>query len=273
MATSTSRFFPPVIVVARQICLLAFLLVLLGSLPAVSQDIARTTYRTGYNGVCRVSLRGPSPARYRCAAPNGRAIRVPIHPSILAVTNNVRVCVLESRTIQDEDHPCGYQDAVLLWEGKPVGDIELSHSESSFGDPPADPDDIFVAVELDWNGSLPDDGNLFSIEYGSRSQAIREMKLRLEGNPSAATLTPEDTAIRIGEAGYVRLIAARKSRNATWFEQGEAKLVGGTRTYNLRAGVERKVPKGDYELQTNGYLAPGTSSGFLEITVEYETGP
>ena len=257
----------------RGTVLVGVLVLLGGSSRALSQDIARTTYRTGYNGVCRVSLRGQSPARYRCAAPNGRAIRVPIHPSTLAVANNVRVCVLESRTIQDEDHPCGYQDAVLLWEGKPVGDIELSHSESSSSDPPADSDDIFVAVELDWNGSLPDDGNLFSIEYGSRSQAIREMKLRLEGNPSAAILTPEDTAIRIGEAGYVQLIAARKSRSATWFEQGEAKLVGGTRTYNLRVGVERKIPKGDYELQTNGYLAPGTSSGFLEITVEYETGP
>ncbi len=272
MATFTSQFVSAVVAGVGRICLLA-LLVLPGPSGAVAQDTARTTYRTGYDGVCRVALRGPSPARYRCAAPNGRAIRIPIHPSILDVANAVRVCVLESRTIQDEDHPCGYQDAVLLWEGKPVGDLEMSHAESSFGDPSRTPDDVFVAVELDWSGPLPDDGNLFSMEYGSRAQALREMKLRLEGNPSAATRTPEDATIRIGETGYVQLLAVRKSQSATWFEQGEAKLIGDSRTYNLRLRVPREVPEGDYELQTNGYLAAGRSSGFLEITVEYETGP
>ena len=181
--------------------------------------------------------------------------------------------MIESRTIQDEDHPCGYQDAVLLWEGKPDGDIEMSHSESSFGEPPRSPEDVFVAVELDWSGPLPDEGNLFSMEYGSRAQALREMKLRLEGNPSSAKRTPNDATIRIGKSGYVQLLGARKSSSASWFEQGQAKLVGDTRTYNLTSGVEREVPEGEYEIQTNGYLAAGTSSGFLEITVEYETGP
>jgi hypothetical protein len=283
MAIFTSQSSTPYDAGAGRFCLPALielalivrvaLIMLMVAPGAWAQDAAKTTYRGGYNGVCRLALRGPSPARYRCAVPNGRAIRVPIHASVLDVANTLRVCVLESRTIQNDDHPCGYQDAVLLWEGKPAGDIELSHSESSFGDPPETPEDVFVAVELDWSGSLPDEGNLFSLEYGSRAQALREMKIRLEGNPSSATRTPDEASIRIGAAGYVQLLSARKSPSATWFEQGEAKLVGDSRTYNLRRGVKREVPEGEYELQTNGYLAAGTSAGFLEVTVEYETGP
>jgi hypothetical protein len=188
----------------------------------------------------------------------------------------VSVCTLEALTRRDEASPCGFPGAILLWEGKPSTDIEISHTGSSFGDPPTEPDEIFVAVQLGWDGVFPDDGNFFSLEYGNESRALRAIRVRLAGEPSAATLTPENTRIRIGKSGSIKLIGARKSENATWFADGEAILLGGDRTYYLRLGRERSVPEGEYEFLTNGYLPTVSNpaeAGFLELEAEYETGP
>ena len=242
---------------------------------ALSQDATKTNYRSGYQGVCRASVRFPDspPFRYWCRVPNGRAIQIPIEPAHIDVLTRVSVCALERLTRREDDAPCGFPGATLLWSGQPTRSVEMSNPGISFGDPLEEPDDMYIAVELNWDGTFPEEGNLFSIGYASLSRALREMKVRLEGTPNAATLTPTDTTIRIGEAGQVKLLAARKSQNAIWLERGEAVLVGGGRTYPLRLGVARNVPAGDYEIRTNGYLPEGTGRGFLEIEAEYETGP
>ena len=248
---------------------------LLNPLRALSQDATKTNYRSGYQGICRASVRFPDspPFRYRCRVPNGRAIQILIHPAHLNVIRTVSVCALERLTRREDDAPCGFPGATLLWSGQPTRSIEMSNPGLSFGDPPEEPADMYIAVEVQWDGTFPQEGNLFSIGYASLSRALRQMKIRLEGTPNAATLTPTDTTIRIGEAGYVKLFAARKSRNAIWLQQGQAKLVGGGRTYRLRLGVARNIPEGEYEILTNGYLPEGTGRGFLEIEAEYETGP
>ncbi len=250
----------------------------LGPHKAVSQDTSRTTYRSDYSGTCSSSIRFTEspPARYWCRVPNGRAIRIPMEPANVDALTTVSVCTLEVLTRRDDEAPCGFPGGLLIWEGIPRGDIEISHAGSSFGDPPTEPEEIFVAVQLGWDGVFPDDSNFFSLEYGNASQALRAIRVRLAGEPSAATLTPENTRIRIGESGSIRLLSARKSDNATWFDQGEAMLLGGERTYYLRLGRETSVPEGEYEFLTNGYLpevANPSAAGFLEVEAEYETGP
>lgn len=250
----------------------------LGPLQAWSQDTSRTTFRSNYSGNCSSSIRFTEspPARYWCRVPNGRAIRVPMDPVNLDVLTRVSVCTLETLTRREDEEPCGFPGAALVWQGRPRGDIEISHTGSSFGDPPSEPEEIFVAVQLEWDGIFPDEGNFFTLEYGNESQALHAMRVRLAGQPSSATLTPENTQIRVGESGYVRLVTARKSDNASWFPQGEAMLVGADRTYYLSRGAARTVPAGDYEFLSNGFLpevANPANAGFLEVEVEYETGP
>ena len=131
-------------------------------------------------------------------------------------------------------------------------------------------------MQLGWEGVFPDDGNFFTLEYGNAPRAMRAITVRLAGEPSAATLTPENTRIRVGESGYIKLLGARKAENATWFAEGEAMLLGGERTYHLRLGRETSVPAGEYEFLTNGYLpevSNPAAAGFLEVEAEYETGP
>ena len=250
----------------------------LGSLEAVSQDISTTTYRSDYSGRCSSSIRFTEspPARYWCRVPNGRAIRIPMDAANVQALTRVSVCTLEALTRRDDDSPCGFPGGLLLWEGKARGDIEISHAGSSFGDPLTEPEEIFVAVQLEWDGVFPDDNNFFSLEYGNAPRALRAIAVRLAGTPSGATRTPEDTRIRIGTSGYIKLLAARKSENATWFAEGEAMLVGGGRMYYLRLGRETTVPEGEYEFLSNGFLpevSNASGSGFLEVEAEYETGP
>ena len=248
---------------------------LLTSAGALSQDATKTNYRSGYRGVCRASVQFPDepPFRYRCRIPNRRAIQIPINPAHLDVITTVSVCALGRLTRRDDDAPCGFSGATVLWSARPTRSVEMSNPGLLFGDPPEEPDEVYILVEVNWDGTFPEEGNLFSIGYASLSRAVRQMKVRLEGTPAAATLTPDDTTIRIGEAGHVKLLAARKSRNAIWVQQGEAVLVGGGRSYSLRLNVARTVPAGEYEIRTNGYLPEGTGRGFLEIEAEYETGP
>ena len=262
----------------KRSALMLTLVFVLGPPKAVSQDTSRTIYRSGFNGPCSSSIRltESPPARFWCRVPNGRAIRIPMEPVNVEALTGVRVCTLEALTRREDEAPCGFPGAVLLWEGKPRADIEISHAGSSFGDPPTEPEEIFVAVQLEWDGVFPDDGNFFSLEYGDDSRALRAITVRLAGEPSAATLTPENTRIRIGASGSIKLLNARKSQNATWFPDGEAMLVGGDRTYYLRLGRESSVPEGEYEFFTNGYLPEVTNpsaAGFLEVEAEYETGP
>lgn len=262
----------------KRTALMLTLVFVLWPLTAISQDTSRTTYRSDYSGTCSSSIRFTEspPARYWCRFPNGRAIRIPMEPANVEALTRVRVCTLEALTRRDDASPCGFPGGLLLWEGKPRGDIEISHGGSSFGDPPSEPEEIFVAVQLEWDGVFPDDNNFFSLEYGNASQALRAIKVRLAGEPSAATLTPENTRIRIGESGSITLLSARKSENATWFDGGEAMLLGADRTYYLRLGRETSVPAGEYEFLTNGYLpevSNPSAAGFLEVEAEYETGP
>ncbi len=250
----------------------------LGPLNGVSQDSSRTIYRSDYSGPCSSSIRFTEspPARFWCRVPNGRAIRIPMEPVNVEALSQVSVCVLEALTRRDDSSPCGFPGGLLLWEGTPQGDIEISHAGSAFGDGLAEPDEIFVAVQLTWDGVFPDAGNFFTLEYGNEPRALRAIQVRLVGEPSAATLTPEDTRIRIGESGFIQLLAARKSQNASWFPDGEAMLLAGDRTYYLRLGRETSVPAGEYEFLTNGFLPEVTNAsaaGYLEVEAEYETGP
>jgi len=255
-------------------CLIAVMFVS-NSVRALSQDATKTNYRSGYQGVCRTSVRFPDspPFRYRCRVPNRRAIQIPINPAHFDLITTVSVCAIDQLTRPKDDAPCGFPGAKLLWRGQPTRSIEVSNRGIAFGDPPKELDDIYIAVEVNWDGTFPAEGNLFSIRYASLSRALRQMKVRLEGIPVSATLMPTNTTIRIGEFGYVKLLAARKSHNAIWLKQGEAVLTGEGRAYSLRLDVARNVPAGDYEVRTNGYLPEGTGRGFLEIELEYETGP
>ena len=244
----------------------------------LSQDTAKTTYRTGYRGVCRSSVRFPDspPSRYWCRVPNGRAIRIPIEPANVGVLTEVSVCAVEGLTLREDDAPCGFPGAVLLWRGAPTEDLEISNAGVSFQDASIQPDEIFVAVELNWNGTFPDEGNLFSVGYGNESRALRAIKVRVEGDPNRATRTPAETKIRIGEEGYIQLLTARKSQTASWFPQGQAMLINSSQTYYLSRGVARRVPQGEYEFLTNGFLPERNNTspiGFLEVELEYETGP
>ena len=258
--------------------LMLTLVFVLGPFKAMSQDTSRTTYRSDYSGPCSSSIRftESSPARYWCRVPNGRAIRIPMEPVNVDALTTVSVCALEALTRRDDESPCGFPGGLLLWEGKPRGDIEISHTGSSFGDGLTEPDEIFVAVQLRWDGVFPDEGNFFTLQYGNAPRALRVIKVRLAGQPSAATLTPENTHIRVGESGLIKLLSARKSPNATWFPEGEAMLLEGEQTYYLRLGRETTVPEGDYEFLSNGFLPEVTNpsaAGFLEVEAEYETGP
>ena len=238
------------------------------------QDATKTTYHTGYRGVCRASILFPDepPFRYWCRLPNGRAIQVPIDPAHIKVITNVSVCALERLTRREDDAPCGFASARLLWGGRPNRNIELSNPGVSFGNPPTEPDDIYGVVSVNWVGTFPAERNLFSVRYAFLSRALRRIKVRLAGKPSEATLTPSDTAISIGGSGYIKLLAALKSKNALWLQMGQVRLVGQGRSYFLRTGKAQKVPGGSYKILTNGYLPEGDGLGFLEVDLEYETG-
>ena len=69
-----------------------------------------------------------------------------MEPANVDALTTVRVCTLEALTRRDDEAPCGFPGGLLIWEGKPTGDIEISHAGSSFGDPPTEPDELFVAV-------------------------------------------------------------------------------------------------------------------------------
>ena len=143
--------------VIKRAALIFTLVFVVGPFPAVSQDTRRTIYRSDYSGPCSSSIRFTEtpPARYWCRVPNGRAIRIPMEPVNVEVLTTVSVCTLETLTRRDDAAPCGFPGGVLLWEGKPRGDIEISHAGSSFGDPLTEPGRNIRSRAIGVGGRLP----------------------------------------------------------------------------------------------------------------------